>query len=182
MGPPPFGGGNGEDRTRRRPARPASMGPPPFGGGNVNTVGKGQFKDMRASMGPPPFGGGNEIRRNRLSYLIGASMGPPPFGGGNESLATWKTKPLRLQWGLRLSAVESFKPSKVQTLDIIASMGPPPFGGGNSTYRIRGSPVGIASMGPPPFGGGNVFAVVFAVAEKRLLQWGLRLSAVEIRS
>ena len=62
-----------------------------------------------------------------------------------------------------------------------ASMGPPPFGGGNLIRQCDiTEKVGPASMGPPPFGGGNLPQLGFGHAPEYGLQWGLRLSAVEI--
>ena len=62
-----------------------------------------------ASMGPPPFGSGNyQFRDSRAHYHCGASMGPPPFGSGNEDLnRSMITRIIELQWGHRLSAVET---------------------------------------------------------------------------
>ena len=60
-----------------------------------------------------------------------------------------------LQWGHRLSAVET---------------GQPP--GGHAGQRQ-------ASMGPPPFGGGNVLKNWTPLGSASWLQWGHRLSAVE---
>ena len=60
-----------------------------------------------ASMGPPPFGGGNP-EAPRMDHLpLVASMGPPPFGGGNYSARLPTPSVVPLQWGHRLSAVET---------------------------------------------------------------------------
>ena len=63
-----------------------------------------------------------------------------------------------LQWGHRLSAMETGRPEEAHHLPGDPSMGPPPFGDGNPAagYRARG--VGVPSMGPPPFGDGNPVA------------------------
>ena len=61
-----------------------------------------------------------------------------------------------LQWGLRLSAVESVCAAAGAVGEPFASMGPPPFGGGKELEREVGTfEVVPASMGPPPFGGGK---------------------------
>ena len=159
MGPPPFGGGNFVLCPAAHAGGPASMGPPPFGGGNlaktphslrrlVGFNGATAFRRWKPGRPGPP---GPAARI--------ASMGPPPFGGGNPS--TWATNcnsqdsfngatafrrwkrdnngqdrlgDHRLQWGHRLSAVE--------TIEVVAEL----------------RPKGTASMGPPPFGGGNRWA------------------------
>ncbi len=106
-------------------------------------------------------------------------MGPPPFGGGKLVLMRGYTRPSALQWGRRLSAVESscscegipdrlrfngaaaFRRWKGAHGDgtrwqlVDASMGPPPFGGGKIEFRDSWAWEIQASMGPPPFGGGK---------------------------
>ena len=84
-----------------------SMGPPPFGSGNRDRR-NGQGGCSNASMGPPPFGSGNNNQAPLVSKPLLASMGPPPFGSGNMALrkthpSSWRA----LQWGHRLSAVET---------------------------------------------------------------------------
>ena len=83
-------------------------------------------------------------------------MGPPPFGDGNRHPTGYNPTPADLQWGHRLSAMETAE-------KIAPSMGPPPFGDGN-IFQVH------PSMGPPPFGDGNLHLD---------LQWGHRLSAME---
>ena len=61
------------------------------------------------SMGPPPFGDGN---LDRLTVADGAElaplMGPPPFGDGNNANVDQAfKKAYELQWGHRLSAMET---------------------------------------------------------------------------
>ena len=107
-----------------------------------------------------------------------------------------------LQWGHRLSAMETgIGVLGLRLLDV-PSMGPPPFGDGNLSRRIRRrNPVplqwghrlsametprrhpwrrrsGRPSMGPPPFGDGNSFSPR-APGRESILQWGHRLSAME---
>ena len=100
-------------------------------------------------------------------------MGPPPFGGGNISYRTSATAHMwRLQWGHRLSAVETRIAEEYHCAQRTASMGPPPFGGGNTTMLIYTKPkFAIASMGPPPFGGGNRYLCLYS-------ELSLRCSAV----
>ena len=61
-----------------------------------------------------------------------------------------------LQWGHRLSAMETPKYSPQEFVaDLFASMGPPPFGDGNLLNVQLAVASTLASMGPPPFGDGN---------------------------
>ena len=86
-----------------------------------------------------------------------------------------------LQWGHRLSAMEiAFE--KVEGIrHCLASMGPPPFGDGDGISSACGSGVMYgASMGPPPFGDGDSRRRNHARQRAVLLQWGHRLSAMEI--
>ena len=141
-----------------------------------------------------------------LSGII-PSMGPPPFGDGNfrghrgrirrlrtfnwaTAFRRWKHLKLRvraltslsLQWGHRLSAMETPAPtaipsiawsflqwghrlSAMETVSALCqfqvrctppSMGPPPFGDGNKHDVVLGAnALRVPSMGPPPFGDGN---------------------------
>ena len=94
-------------------------------------------------------------RRDREVGDFIASMGPPPFGSGNFSWRHSFSPNATLQWGHRLSAVETrdtrtgpdrphwrfngataFRQWKLGTVlsfigGFTASMGPPPFGSGN---------------------------------------------------
>ena len=155
MGPPPFGGGN-LSSTRARPRTPvASMGPPPFGGGNhlcINCTGRRvrgfngatAFRRWKPDVLDAPFNhrhgfnGATAFRRwKHDDHPVGgrpirvASMGPPPFGGGNLNIEDTADPIDWLQWGHRLSAVETITPVGRFTATLTASMGPPPFGGGN---------------------------------------------------
>ena len=59
-------------------------------------------------MGPPPFGDGKLwAYLQALEGKSPASMGPPPFGDGKIAKALGKGKDTVLQWGHRLSAMES---------------------------------------------------------------------------
>ena len=134
-------------------------------------------------------------------------MKPPPFGSGNYD---WLVHAMResvlLQWGHRLSAVETrrlaqapspygprfngatafrqwkpYYPDGCICSRIRASMGPPPFGSGNQPYLAVTDQAPRASMGPPPFGSGNSPLYGITYWPPRMLQWGHRLSAVETR-
>ena len=139
------------------------------------------------SMGPPPFGDGNV--QSRAARLLSICC---PF---NEATAfrRWKRPVPRcpfavyllpLQWGHRLSAMETSSPAlPVCCLFAAPSMRPPPFGDGNvqsraarllsiccpfngaTAFRRWKRPVprcpfaclfAAPSMRPPPFGDGNV--------------------------
>ena len=60
-----------------------------------------------------------------------------------------------LQWGHRLSAMETSQEWVSAFTAYMASMGPPPFGDGNPLRRGGKRHGDHASMGPPPFGDGN---------------------------
>ena len=110
MGPPPFGDGNRLEPAECKGERPPpSMGPPPFGDGNQQEHPENRGGLQPPSMGPPPFGDGNlKRRRDAPASLVGPSMGPPPFGDGNlDSITTAFTEAVSLQWGHRLSAMET---------------------------------------------------------------------------
>ena len=66
-------------------------------------------------------------------------MGPPPFGGGNlvQRFPRFRHQS-PLQWGHRLSAVETRNISCQLLQGRTASMGPPPFGGGNLPRPMAG--------------------------------------------
>ncbi len=179
-------------------------------------------------MGPPPFGSGNNYPPVTVKTSGMASMGPPPFGSGNlrrpaacrcraacfngaTAFRKWKQRAIAsqrsgmeaLQWGHRLSAVETGGPYLRAVPQLPASMGPPPFGGGNGPLRgfrrrrtlgfngatsfrwwkrLHSRPVRLrlcgASMGPPLSGGGNPRAMCVPDIATTL-QWGHRLSKVE---
>ena len=111
---------------------------------------------------------------------------------------------VQLQWGHRLSAMETYYQAPFFGYATQASMGPPPFGDGNfsalwetssprscfngATAFRRWKPVPetlipfggqVASMGPPPFGDGNMPDVMPELIWEHTLQWGHRLSAME---
>ena len=157
MGPPPFGDGNWSLHFLRWGAGPPSMGPPPFGDGNL--------------------GGWTSSARN--SY---PSMGPPPFGDGNLRGQLDKPKERVLQWGHRLSAMETRGSLGPREVAVDPSMGPPPFGDGNVGQPPDHIVAVVPSMGPPPFGDGNLIALASFGNSFIALQWGHRLSAMETSS
>ena len=101
--------------------------------------------DAVPSMGPPPFGDGNQSRDARLS------SGCRPFNGAT-AFRRWKPVPRRpsvvwmpsLQWGHRLSAMETSSPALPVCCPFAARLLP------------LCCPFAAPSMGPPPFGDGNV--------------------------
>ena len=132
------------------------------------------------------------------------SMGPPPFGDGNSTGVTLLAARFRqLQWGHRLSAMETPKPgpdasyeemlqwghrlSAMETFQTVADLdkqarlqwGHRLSAMETSTFKIVVGCVVIASMGPPPFGDGNTLLRWTKIWERTTLQWGHRLSAME---
>ncbi len=112
----------------------ASMRPPSFGGGN--------FPPSHCSRNSCCFNGATVFRRWKLEMnkaaqtAVVASMGPPSFGGGNAGCRlSQPMHPMGLQWGHRLSAVETRREAWLRLPVTPASMGPPSFGGGNATER-----------------------------------------------
>ncbi len=154
------------------------MGPPAFAGGNSGPVATLVIFWI-ASMGPPAFAGGNDLTGTDLRGANLASMGPPAFAGGNKAIRLFTPPSNPLQWGHRLSPVETrtefdaslsayalqwgHRLSPVETgyggewshLGWRASMGPPAFAGGNHITYLAHAAIAVASMGPPAFAGGN---------------------------
>ena len=131
-------------------------------------------------MGPPPFGDGNlQVVDTFYKQALVASMGPPPFGDGNFPEGTVGDLLYELQWGHRLSAMETMVVLLLLLATLLLQWG----------HRLsametmeRGSrkpvPLLWASMGPPPFGDGNMGEQAIPRTLGRL-QWGHRLSAME---
>ena len=120
-------------RTRTLTHDRASMGPPPFGDGYWTVPGPGSppgtpgfngataFRRwirvgyaedrpprLHASMGPPPFGDGYAPDGPQRDLAGVASMGPPPFGDGyHDRYRRFRDGPRQLQWGHRLSAMDT---------------------------------------------------------------------------
>ncbi len=134
--------------------------------------------------------------------------------GFNGATALWRWKPGSswvytlalglLQWGHRISTMESLGGARVLAPGVKAAMGPPPFGDGKwkdgTTWQVahimlqwghrlsamerrRGRHprrlAGEASMGPPPFGDGKGHLYRRDGTRFTTLQWGHRLSAME---
>ena len=183
------------------------MEPPPFSDGNAHcwTGGNHFLLRFNGATAFRQWKQGSNKRDCDLRYP--ASMGPPPFGSGNKVPTNGTvTSGIRLQWGHRLSAVETRPYQRIHSLGYHASMGPPPFGSGNMTsswpcgifwmgfngatafrqWKRRERPQHpqlflCASMGPPPFGSGNERSAQYLSGAVKTLQWGHRLSAVETR-
>ncbi len=180
MGPPPFGGGKRRRQVRltfslaqlqwgRRLSAVESVWVPANSSNNESLqwgrrlsaverwrVGVGRLIGQRASMGPPPFGGGKH--RTVAAPLVagGASMGPPPFGGGKpDRRACVGEQEIALQWGRRLSAVESLPASGWATGQLPCFNGAAAFRRWKVQLQGQGMNTEWASMGPPPFGGGK---------------------------
>ena len=90
-------------------------------------------------------------------------MGPPPFGDGNCAgvRAPWTEGKTNLQWGHRLSAMETCRICSVDSCEVYS------FNGATAFRRWK-----RAREGPPPF-------EETAQSEESALQWGHRLSAME---
>ena len=82
--------------------------------------------------------------------VVAASIGPPPSGDGNPQQRI-RVQATSLQWGHRLSAMETGKVAEITVDRVLASMRPPPFGDGNSVWPPRSS--GTASS----FNGATAF-------------------------
>ena len=119
---------------------------------------RGELPDCSPSMGPPPFGDGN----HRPPSSPGRRL--LPFNGAT-AFRRWKPRAVQwdavfvavLQWGHRLSAMETAPSNLTAAAGDAPSMGPPPFGDGN-LLRVDASSRQclLPSMGPPPFGDGNL--------------------------
>ena len=117
---------------------------------------------------------------SQIGQIAPASMGPPPFGDGNNAEPVRRTgEPHGLQWGHRLSAMETDGMDGGGVVQGNASMGPPPFGDGNHHWGRDNDYGSHASMGPPPFGDGNHMSSQRSSHLGMSLQWGHRLSAME---
>ena len=110
------------------------------------------------SMGPPPFGDGNDSWWGDPECIYAdPSMGPPPFGDGNLDASPALVISFDLlQWGHRLSAMETSSTAIIGCSHPPPSMGPPPFGDGNKAIIPQMEFAHSPSMGPPPFGDGNL--------------------------
>ena len=110
-------------------------------------------------------------------------MGPPPFGDGNDASPSRDTiTKAILQWGHRLSAMETF-PSRPKLTNRYMYLQ-----WGHRLSAMETNMTGLIehvrlmpSMGPPPFGDGNRLTADSAPVVRLFLQWGHRLSAMETR-
>ena len=132
MGPPPFSDGNRRAKGRRLGHGDPSMGPPPFSDGNsAESPGPPQppppfngataFQRWKRGAWCSPsspartFNGATAFQRWKLALWslwrqgrLGPSMGPPPFSDGNlPDHGTFDRNNADLQWGHRLSAMET---------------------------------------------------------------------------
>ena len=205
MGPPPFGDGNGAGLDPKHPANIASMGPPPFGDGNRTEGVDDPIPTGYASMGPPSFGDGNgAVVVVLLDLDDAASMGPPPFGDGNAlmlgaweynspgfngatAFRRWKllsTTPRHiivdpLQWGHRLSAMETNQTPTAEALGFLLQWG----------HRLSAMETHWSIPRPPRSNCGLQWGHRLSAMETQpllnipgmvsVLQWGHRLSAME---
>ena len=191
MGPSPFGDGNRGLRGRRnrrtpgfngatafrrwKPTEPSQALPllAPLQWGHrlsaMETVGfrRRPQRGRNASMGPPPFGDGNSNTMCRHPHSPCSFNGPPPFGDGNVASRETLIVTTLLQWGHRLSAME--------TPPVL----PETFKHGATAFRRwkQFNQRQSASMGPPPFGDGNNSEVLGLFdagdgATAFMLQWG----------
>ena len=132
MGPPPFGDGKGVEVNAVVRAGDASMGPPPFGDGKLWIDG-GYDCCERASMRPPPFGDGKTCGNTSRCPSTSSFNGATAFRRWKAPATRCGLLPqLSLQWGHRLSAMESLLWGGMEAVNEGASMGPPPFGDGKT--------------------------------------------------
>ena len=107
-------------------------------------------------------------------------MGPPPFGDGKIGSLIFLLIMLLLQWGHRLSAMESASPVGNSARNGPASMGPPPFGDGKGSRIVANAWPGACFNGATAFRRWKVApADSLASRNPSRLQWGHRLSAME---
>ena len=107
-------------------------------------------------------------------------MGPTPFGVGyltKPSLTNPKAEVL--QWGQRLSALDTRRSPAQRNPQNHASMGPTPFSVGYRSRDARPGNEGLASMGPTPFSVGYELIKRIKQVVPATLQWGQRHSALD---
>ena len=135
------------------------------------------------------FNGATAFRRwkqvvggENVTVMQTASMGPPPFGDGNPSLLRFGI-PLvfRLQWGHRLSAMET-RPCCAS-----ASLWSSGFNGATAFRRWKLGVFVAANATSRGFNGATAFRRwkhgrgCSPASSSAMLQWGHRLSAMETR-
>ncbi len=140
MGPPPFDGGNLQKIHVPDVWRQASMGPPPFDGGNP-------LLRVTVHLRMPRFNGATAFRRWKPEYNLPseAIISGLQWGHRLSTVETIKADSHwlyqgTLQWGHRLSTVETSSSRATRGAGCTASMGPPPFDGGNQQTRTRATP------------------------------------------
>ena len=162
MGPPPFGDGNFRYRWQQGLRRVTFNGATAFRRWklSISLAARIASRDLQwghrlSAMETRPTGA---TRRLRLPTFNGAtafrrwkrpSYWPPPCRlptfNGATAFRRWKrarglgrsTRGLILQWGHRLSAMETFDIAGSKDCVAGPSMGPPPFGDGNKRTRLR---------------------------------------------
>ena len=190
--PPRFNGATAFQRWKHAPTAGAaeivlhaSMGPPPFSDGNAETP-------VSRQPSPGTFNGATAFQRWKPGNEPGEGHPRGAFNGAT-AFQRWKrvsalcsmSTPYSLQWGHRLSAMETrHNPGGYRLRRL-------PFNGATAFQRWEPHRVlgkiehrRAPSMGPPSFSDGNIFsqgpgAVGFPVGGR--LQWGHRLSAMETR-
>ena len=116
MGPTPFSVGYPPPNPSAELSPGASMGPPPFSVGYIKSTTNGG-RHENASMGPTPF----SVGYGRRLPIHGASC--PRFNGANafqrwirHMLDDLRNAESMLQWGQRLSALDTNMPAPVNEL------------------------------------------------------------------
>ena len=152
MGPPPFGDGNEASPRRRFITNTCLQWGHRLSAMETRHVFLGRFGRSLPSMGPPPFGDGNISQCTAFINRMGTFNGATAFRRWKLSYIRSARPPeLNLQWGHRLSAMETCQ-SLANELGVdIPSMGPPPFGDGNGK-QPRCTPQSL-----PTFNGATAF-------------------------
>ena len=108
------------------------------------------------------------------------SMGPPPFSDGNVADCIQAgLLPDGLQWGHRLSAMETLPPLRHCLSVDVPSMGPPPFSDGNWNATQAAISWTYSFNGATAFQRWKPGHVARHYRRRGCLQWGHRLSAME---
>ncbi len=134
-----------------------------------------------ASMGPPSFGGGNATPSPAGCGVYSSFNGATVFRRWKRYTITgWLRRIFQLQWGHRLSAVETLHHHRLAAAYIPASMGPPSFGGGNLCKQKNEINETVElQWGHRLSAVETIIEVVVTSPPSAMLQWGHRLSAVE---
>ena len=132
------------------------------------------------------FNGATAFQRWKQKRSASARHSYSPFNGAT-AFQRWKpgwhcpgvSERSCLQWGHRLSAMETGLALPRGVREVLPSMGPPPFSDGNTPRGTAIDQDRLPSMGPPPFSDGNLIGSMLTIAWQVILQWGHRLSAME---